>query len=574
MDEKIIIENLIKSKPKHYVRLIQRNSELWAWVQQHSTAQNTAPAAQIYSAITGTSDVCANGKQKTFKSVQDGWRGCGKAKTCMCVAHAVSVAVSATKQAATEEEKQIINDRRKATNLARYGVENSGQTQTAREAHQAFYDDAHKVAAQIAQQTTTMLSRHGVANAAHLDSVVEKKKATNLARYGVENPMQNADIAKKSGRTRADIWDPEAIRSLNFKKFVRKCQDDWNVVPLIAEEDYCGMYPLPKMTFQCLECGHTEERKMDYGRVPICKICNPPEVKYESQEEVEVREYIKTIYDGAIRIRDRSIINPYELDIVLPDLGIAIEYCGLYWHSELAGGKKWNYHEKKMKIANAAGLRLITIFSDEWLLKKDIVKSKLRALVQKDQNSIGARQCTVKEITRSHAKGFHDQYHIQGSPRRLKTNIGLFYNDMLVAVGSFNTTRNEVLLSRFSSSRQVIGGCSKILSHYLKNHPCNAIVSFADLRWSTGRMYNRMGFTECGRVPPMQEYVGSGYTRRFNKRSLSKHKINITDQSLTEWQAVQELGYDRIWDCGKIKFRLDVSKNQEKIESPVDLFEW
>ena len=54
-----------------------------------------------------------------------------------------------------------------------------------------------------------------------------------------------------------------------------------------------------------------------------------------------------------------------ELDIVLPDLGLAFEYNGVYWHSEKFKDK--NYHLNKTNtLKENIGYKLIHINSDEW----------------------------------------------------------------------------------------------------------------------------------------------------------------------------------------------------------------
>lgn len=91
----------------------------------------------------------------------------------------------------------------------------------------------------------------------------------------------------------------------------------------------------------------------------------------------------------------KSIISPQELDIYLPDYKLAIEYNGLYWHSEQAGLDK-NYHIDKTMTCEEKGIRLIHVFSDDWEFKKEIVKSRLRSILGFNSNRIGARKCTIK----------------------------------------------------------------------------------------------------------------------------------------------------------------------------------
>jgi hypothetical protein len=62
-----------------------------------------------------------------------------------------------------------------------------------------------------------------------------------------------------------------------------------------------------------------------------------------SIREKEVVLYIKSIYSGTIIENDRTLMVPnrkfnnwklnHELDIVLPDLKLAFEFNGTYWHN-------------------------------------------------------------------------------------------------------------------------------------------------------------------------------------------------------------------------------------------------
>jgi len=43
------------------------------------------------------------------------------------------------------------------------------------------------------------------------------------------------------------------------------------------------------------------------------------------------------------------------------------------------------------------GIRLVHIFEDEWLYKQDIVKSRMKNILNITTNKIYARKCVVKE---------------------------------------------------------------------------------------------------------------------------------------------------------------------------------
>lgn len=51
-----------------------------------------------------------------------------------------------------------------------------------------------------------------------------------------------------------------------------------------------------------------------------------------SNKEKELSDFCKQFYPNLIE-NDRELIAPYELDIVIPELHLAIEFNGVYWHS-------------------------------------------------------------------------------------------------------------------------------------------------------------------------------------------------------------------------------------------------
>ena len=87
-------------------------------------------------------------------------------------------------------------------------------------------------------------------------------------------------------------------------------------------------------------------------------------------------------------INNRSIISPYEIDLFIPELNLAIEYNGLPWHSELFGNKGPKYHLNKTTMCANVGIKLIHIFSNDFYNSKNIVESILRNAVGKNANRI------------------------------------------------------------------------------------------------------------------------------------------------------------------------------------------
>lgn len=281
-----------------------------------------------------------------------------------------------------------------------------------------------------------------------------------------------------------------------------------------------------------------------------------------SKQEVELIDFIKSIYNKKIISRTKSIIPPLELDIVLPDIGLAIEYCGLYWHSELVR-KDRKYHLNKLEQCNFKNYKLITIFEDEFLLKRDILESVLINKIGLNSNKhIYARKCIVKEISTAEARNFCECNHLQGYAGS-SVKLGLFYDKELVYVMTFSKQsvakgskhrNNYWELSRFCSkiNYSVVGGASKLLKYFEKHYFWIKIVSYADRRWSDGNVYYKLGFTFDKFTKPNCWYFKNHEINRVRKFVFCKDFDKY--ENVTEWKLKQKESYNRIWDCGNYKF--------------------
>jgi hypothetical protein len=212
------------------------------------------------------------------------------------------------------------------------------------------------------------------------------------------------------------------------------------------------------------------------------------------------------------------------------------------------------------------GCKLITIFDDEWIKKNDIVKNRLKHILVKESN-LYARNCDIREISNKEAKDFVDKIHIQGYVS-CAIKLGAFHKDTLVAVMTFakgsiskgNTTKEDVFeLSRFCVEPTVVGIASKLLKYFQRNYYYNEIFSYADRRWSDGNLYRQIGFNFVSYTQPNYFYfkVG-GEIKRFHRYNFRKDKIKhlATVEGQTEWEIMQETGWDRIFDCGNIKLNI------------------
>lgn len=260
-----------------------------------------------------------------------------------------------------------------------------------------------------------------------------------------------------------------------------------------------------------------------------------------------------------------------EIDILLVDHNIGVEFDGLLYHSQLYGKKHPSYHSGKTEFYAKQGIHIIHVFEDEWYRKKQVVINRILHACNKlnPAEKIYARNCIIdKNISHAEREVFLQQNHLQGTDRS-SIIYGLRYKNELVSLMTFSGTRTPLgrsadkkcyELVRFASKMdsQVIGGASKLIKCFVKDYNPTSIVSYGDLRWINpeNNLYKSLGFTEIKRSVPSYWYMKT-YSTRLHRYNFTKHRIVNSlggDPTKSEWENMQLFGYDRIWDCGTIKY--------------------
>jgi len=334
-------------------------------------------------------------------------------------------------------------------------------------------------------------------------------------------------------------------------EWIDKCNTIHNSTYNYESSQYTGSHQ--DIIIDCPQHGQFNQKAYSHLQGHGCPQCNPGVI---SKAEYKL---LDAVDDGTLVRNSRTIIPPIELDGYFPDHKLAIEYCGLYWHSELMGKDRY-YHSKKRKRCEDIGIKLITVFEDEWLNRPDIVINRIKHAMNLSTNRVYARKCIVSEIDLSTAREFLNQYHLQGYTG-CRFRYGLFYNDNLVSVMTFSKPNrakgmkkivDDVYeISRFASSVPVVGGGSKLLRKFERECNPQEIFTFADLRWGIGDGYLQMGFEFVHDSLPNYWYFEG--LKRIHRFALRKNDSD--DPNMTEWENRKKQGWNRIWDCGHRKFK-------------------
>ena len=270
--------------------------------------------------------------------------------------------------------------------------------------------------------------------------------------------------------------------------------------------------------------------------------------------------------------RDRVLIKPRELDLYLPEKKMAIEYCGMYWHSHFnAEDERADKlrHMQKHLACQAHGVRLLTIFESEWQERGPAIRRLLRNAAGKSRGKLMARKCELRKVETPEARAFFEKYHPQGGAGSGE-HYGLYWGAKLVACMRFAFGANDRgavktrvwTLGRFATRVAVVGAASRLFQAFVEEQRPGEVKSFSDNRYFAGGVYAQMGFVlEAEAAPDYQVWspiLGlrpkTHYQRRLLPARMREHGMTETfskDDPRTEAEMTYAMGCGRIYDCGK-----------------------
>ena len=425
------------------------------------------------------------------------------------------------------------------------------------------------------------------------DVVREKMKNTNLEKYGVENCQQNEEIKSKTINTIISRYGGQGNGSCGLKKkFIDTCIERYGVDNPTKSDEVRNKLSETRRNYVIDNHKYIDEYVEVDGKT-MCKCCCPhpecdvcdekffmidpsilanrlshnieictrilPQHPLSSSFELKICEILDE-YGIEYQKNVRNVISK-ELDIYIPSKRVAIEFNGVYWHSE---DKKDNkYHYKKYVECKDKGIQLISVWEDLFVNKPDIMVSIILSKLGIFSERIYARKCDIREIDVDTYSKFLVDNHIQGNTVA-KVKYGLFHSGQLVSVMSFGKRiicgKENWELIRYCSRRNtiVVGGSSKLFNRFIKDYEPNEIISWSSNDISDGNMYRMLGFLQDN-ISFSYWYVDRKTLERYHRTSFTKDKIvkmgyGLSKDQFTESSAMKELGYLKIWDSGQTKW--------------------
>lgn len=308
---------------------------------------------------------------------------------------------------------------------------------------------------------------------------------------------------------------------------------------------------------RCLSCDGTFRRTMGavFNNGARCPTCFPPWSEKTSEWQREVHAFVATLAPDAV-LDDRTTLGGPELDVWVPSRRFAVECNGLYWHSDAAERFDPSHAEDKRLAAAAAGVRLLTIFEDEWRERRHVVESMITHRLGTSAR-IGARELTLQRCIPRDVAGSLDDWHLEGHVNssyamRLATGAGEPVGACALrwARGSGRQAL-EVARIAFRPGTHVVGGVGRFIAEarrWARELGAAQLTSYSDNRLGAGAGYAAAGMQHAGVTA--QRFWWTDFLARYDRFRYRADPV----RGLTERQVAQEAGVVRIYGCSNSRW--------------------
>lgn len=207
--------------------------------------------------------------------------------------------------------------------------------------------------------------------------------------------------------------------------------------------------------------------------------------------------------------------------------------------------------------ASVGEARIIYLYEDDWMRKREIILGRLKACVGK-ATRIYARECALARLDKQEAIRFLRQNHLQ-VPLAGKYRYGLLHKGQLVAVAVFGGARRmyrehgakyrsfELIRNCNRNGYVVVGGLSKLLKRFAGDFRPDDIMTYVDRDWSDGASFAKLGFERVG-ITQMHGF----WVDRYSWERMAVHGMDDGQLQL------DKAGYYYVQNRGSLKMVHDM----------------
>ena len=396
------------------------------------------------------------GKEVKFINFNRGYRDFCSSKCVMCDNNIIKKRNDKSKKTNIEKygvdnysKTEEFKDKSKKTNIEKYGVDSYSKTKEFKDKminnNLKKYNTEYYFQSKDCKNKTTKysLEKYGLKHYNMSEEVRNKRKITNIKKYGSEESL-SSDIIKNK------------ISDTNLQKYGETCYMTYMKNNNLSKMMFTGYtfdyysnfnnidYSLERVNDNFLYLNHKKccktfeiQKQLFYlrnkNKQELCTFCNTTNGKNISCGEKVLLDFIISNTEYDIIQNSRKIIYPYEIDIYIPELKLAFEFNGLWWHCEI--NKSMNYHKDKADKCDKNNIELIQIWEDDWLNKNKQIKEYIIRKITKNKIEIKEYLITdnlnIKDV---------DNFISDKSIMNINTSIkiGCIFENKLIAVMLIN----------------------------------------------------------------------------------------------------------------------------------------
>lgn len=273
----------------------------------------------------------------------------------------------------------------------------------------------------------------------------------------------------------------------------------------------------------------------------------------------QVIDFLSSVYKKHEIVLNYEISEESYADVYLPEIN-----CAIIFHSLSASNK----NQEAPLNQQLQGLKTVHLWEDQWIFHNKKIRSKIRSILGITQR-IHGRETHLISIDNKQLMEFLEINHLN-VPIKGKYKYGLVKDRELLAVMSFSRARkivrddvvyNSFELLRFCNALDttVVGGFSKLLTHFNKTQNPDDVMTYVDCDWSDGKSFLTMGFGYSEKIPGFEFWLNTKTgVREYPHLVLKKHEksMNSFTSEMEKDSFLQKSRYIKVYNTGSYKFIL------------------
>ena len=436
------------------------------------------------------------------------------------------------------------SDKAKQTCIKKYGVENPTQLKSVQDKikHTKLEKYGNENGYNLDKFRQTCLDRYGVNHTSQLKSVQEKRKQTNLNKYN--DSWGNREKAKKVCLEKYGV--DNALKTVEVKeKRKNTFKSKYNVInPSQIQE------VKDKIQQTCLE---------KYGVNWNCQRKEARNYKTFSKINKKWQEFLN-IPDNDIEFSLENYSYDFKVDNTLIEINPSITHNTTIsiWSDNFIIDKMYHYNKTNTALKNGYNCIHVWDWDNE---------DKIKNLITKVKYKVSGHKCILKEISKNEANSFLDKYHLQNSCKGNIINLGLFYNNVLIAVSTYGKPRYnknyEYEWLRYATNNEYLvqgGSAHKLHNYFIEKYNPNSIISYCDKSKFNGKMFEYLNYKLETNGLPSKHYYNIKTKQHFTDNEVRKlgsckllgiPQIDREQSGKNNRDILLENGFIEIYDCGQ-----------------------